>query len=275
MLAVLRVVRELAGIDLSGTVLAVARAHPAAWAAASRTSPLDGENLARSFPGAAHAGPTAAVAAGLTSEVLLKADVLIDLHSAGSRYSMPLFCGFSEGHAASRESRTFAEAFGAPMIWQHPRPSTGRSLSVAAERGIPSIYAECSGGGEIRKAELDAYVRGVLSVMAANGMVSERFTRSPAAPAQWVHGTGDLDSGMQSGCDGLFVTAVGAGAFVQAGAEIGHLYTFDGDEVQAVCATKAGFVMFLRRQARVRRGDVLFVMADASAENRSGHDRSS
>lgn len=270
-LAVLRVVRELSGIELSGTVLAVARAHASAWSAASRTSPLDGENLARSFPGTEGGGPTAAVAAGLTNEVIARADLLIDLHSAGSRYSMPLFCGFSEGHAASRASQLLAEAFGTPMIWQHPRPSAGRSLSVAAERGIPCIYAECSGGGEIRQAELDAYVRGVLSVMAESNMVSGGFARVPRAPAKWVCGAGDLDSGMQANNDGLFVTAAGAGEFAHAGAELGRLYSFDGEMIESVCAPKAGFVMFLRRQARVRRGEVLLVLAESTEKPGAQH----
>ncbi|MBB5791655.1 succinylglutamate desuccinylase/aspartoacylase family protein [Jiangella mangrovi] len=261
-LAVLRVVRELAGAPLAGTVRAVARAHAAAWAAGSRTGPLDGGNLARCFPGDPKTGPTAGVAASITESVIDGADVLIDLHSAGVAYRMPLFCGFIRDAGDAEGSSRAATAFGAPLIWAHSGAPPGRSLSVAADLGIPAVYAECGGGGGIRGEHLDAYTRGVLGVLAEFGLLPPSWRPPEPAATTWVYdGGGDLDAGVLAAHDGFFVSAVDAGERVTPGAEIGRLHGYDGALLETVTAPAAGMVMFLRRRARTRAGDVLFALA--------------
>lgn len=260
-LAVRRVVCEVADAPLAGTLRAVSLANPMAWAAQSRTTPLDGGNLARSFPGDVGDGPTAVLAAEITDRVIDGADLVIDLHSAGLRYRMPLFCGFTRASAAAEGSRCAAMAFGAPLIWAHPGVSPGRSISVAAERGIPAIYAECSGGGSIRANELDAYVCGVLSVMADLGMVPESFRHRGSNQVRWVYGGGDVDNGAHARHHGFFVSSTHAGATVEESDEIGRLYDYPGHLLEVVRAPRAGVVMYLRRQARIRTEDVLFVLA--------------
>ena len=96
-LAVWRVLRELEGAALRGVVRAVAPANPSAWAAKSRFTPYDGGDLARAFPGDSGGGPTSTLADGIVGGCIDGADLLIDLHSAGVRYSMPLFCGLARG----------------------------------------------------------------------------------------------------------------------------------------------------------------------------------
>ncbi len=259
-LAVLRVLHDLARTPLRGTVRAVARAHAAAWAAATRTGPLDGENLARCFPGDPKAGPTAEVAASITASVIDGADVLIDLHSAGQAYRMPLFCGFIRDTGDADGSRRAAVAFGAPLIWAHSGAPPGRSLSVAAELGIPAIYAECGGGGGIRGDHLDAYTRGVLAVLAEFGLLPAN--EALPASTSWVYdGGGDLDAGVLSAHDGFFVSSVDAGERVAAGTEIGRLHGYDGALLETLTAPSPGMVVFLRRKARTRTGEVLFSLA--------------
>lgn len=260
-LAVLRVLHDLAGAPLRGTVRAVARAHATAWAAATRTGPLDSANLARCFPGDPKAGPTAEVAASITASVIDGADLLIDLHSAGQAYCMPLFCGFVRDAGDVDGSRRAAAAFGAPLVWAHSGVAPGRSLSVAAELGVAAIYAECGGGGGIRGDHLDAYTRGVLAVLTEFGLLPA-VPAPPPEPASWVYdGGGDLDSGVVAAHDGFFVSSADAGDRVHRGAEIGRLHGYDGTLLEIVTATSAGRVMFLRRKARTRAGEVLFSLA--------------
>lgn len=264
-LAVWRLVHELATIPLAGTVRAVAPAHPQAWAACSRTSPLDDDNLARCFPGDAGGGPTARLASAITAHVIAGSDLVIDLHSAGARYAMPLFCGYARQTNAEKLSEAAAVAFGAPVLWAHPELAPGRSLSAADALGIPAIYAECSGGGQIRAAELDAYVSGVLSVMAMLELVPDSYRREGVG-TRWVYGAGDLDEGAQAPVDGLFVTTARAGALLAAGSEIGRLYGYQGQLTETVTAPHDCMVMFLRRQARTSVGDVLYVLAELDDE---------
>lgn len=260
-LAVRRVFQQVSQAPLAGTIKAVAPANPGAWAAQSRTDPRDGQDLARSFPGDRGGGRTAVLAAAITDEVIDGADLLIDLHSAGVRYQMPLFCGFTRASMAADDSRRAALAFGAPLIWEHPNVAAGRSLSVAAERGIPAIFAECSGGGSVDPGELDTYVGGVLAVMAAMGMLPPSFGRQGSRDVQWVYGDGDLDMGAKSGHDGFFLSSTRAGEVVGEHTEIGRLYDHDMRLLEIITAPCEGMVMFLRRQARTRVDDVLFVLA--------------
>jgi uncharacterized protein len=68
--------------ELKGTVLIVPVASPDAFVAGTRHSPLDGGNLARSFPGNPAGTPTERLASLLTLAVLAPCDLLIDLHAA-------------------------------------------------------------------------------------------------------------------------------------------------------------------------------------------------
>ncbi|SDU63497.1 succinylglutamate desuccinylase/aspartoacylase family protein [Jiangella alkaliphila] len=265
-LAVRRLVTELREAPLVGTVRAVAPAHPAAWAAGSRTGPLDDGNLARCFPGDPAGGPTQALAAGITNEVIDGSDLLIDLHSAGSRYDMPLFCGFVARGGDAAGSERAAYAFGAPLVWAHSAVASGRTLSAAVDRAIPAVYVECAGGGGIRRHELDAYVDGVCAIMAEFGMLPPPYGRAGRpAPRRVVDG-GDLDAGVVSGHDGFFVSTVTAGAVVAAGDEIGRIYSYAGVLADSVAAPSGGMVMFLRRQSRTRTGEVLFALAGLGGE---------
>jgi predicted deacylase len=255
-LAVWRVLQELETTALRGTVRAVAPANPAAWAARSRTTPYDDGDLARSFPGDRDGQPTETLADGITDRTIQGADLLIDLHSAGLRYSMPLFCGVARDQ---EDALRAAVAFGAPMIWLHESWPPGRSLTAAMECGVPAIYAECGGGGGVRLDDLEAYVTGVLSVMAQLGMLTESPRARPSP--RWVAGSGDLDAGVRSSYSGLFVVSATAGEVIPEDGEVGRLYGYRGELLEVLRAARSGVVMFLRRQAQVRPGDVLFVLA--------------
>lgn len=256
-LAVWRVLRELEGVALRGTVRAVAPANPAAWAAQSRISPYDDRDLARSFPGDRDGGPTETIADGITNRVIDGANLLIDLHSAGRRYSMPLFCGVAPDGLGLRA----AVAFAAPMIWLHDSWPPGRSLTAAKDRGVPAMYVECGGGGGIRQADLETYVTGVLAVLAELGMVPEAPGIGRPLPPRWVRGSGDLDAGVRSSCAGLFSVTAAAGDLLQEGGEVGRLFGYQGQLLEVVRAPRQGVLMFVRRQARIMPGDTLFVLA--------------
>jgi predicted deacylase len=258
-LAVQRVCARLAERPPArGTIRAVAVAHPAAYAANARTSPLDGRNLAREFPGGPAGGPTRRLAHELTEQVIAGSDLLIDLHSAGAAYGMPTFAGYIEdGDELSRRSRQAALAFGAPLLWEHPGPvAPGRTISTAISLGIPCLYVEGSGGGSVTAAELSIYVDGVLRVLADLGMLTF------AAPTgggveRVVRGAGNLDAGIEAPCDGRFLSACAAGEVLAPGARVGEILDEDGRAVAEITAPEAATVMFLRRAARVAEGEIL------------------
>jgi len=259
-LAVRTLCLRLAGALTAGRVLAVAVANPPAHAAASRTSPVDGGNLARSFPGTPDGTVTERIADALTTHVIRPADLLVDLHSAGQHYAMPFFAGYClpDGEAP-------AHAFGAPLVWAHEGVNPGRSLAAAADHGVAAIYVEGSGGAALRKSEVDGYVDGVLRVLASLGMTAA--PAAPAPPSRVVHGgDGDVDSSVAASVDGWCVTAVSAGDTVSAGDPVADIVDAEGRVAERIAAPHDGVVMMLRRTAAVTAGTGIVMLGPPARE---------
>lgn len=253
---------DLAGELRCGTVRFAAPAHPAAWMACTRESPIDGANLARVFPGRRDGSPTEQVAHVLTEQLIRGADLVIDLHSAGSHFEMPFLCGYCGGDAPHQvASQRLAETFGATFTWRHDgAPAPGRSLSVAHDLGIPSIYVEGHGGLAVRSTDLAGYLDGVRRVLAELGMLTDApvATHRPVA----VRGDGNTDAGITAPVGGYLVTACRTGQHVAAGTLIAEVVDLARSPQGSVVAPHEGYVMLLRRDARVAAGDTVCIIAE-------------
>src|SRR5690606_28102206 len=203
-----------------GRLLVVPVCHEAAFAGDSRVSPLDGGNLARVFPGDPDGSPTQVLAHHLYREVLVHADLLIDLHTSGQAYDMPFLAGYGGDRpgSGSRGERA-ALAFGADFIWRHPGRSEGRTVSVVDH----AIYCESPGGGPTDPGYVDAYFQGALRVLGEFGLLAEPPPPADRPPIP-VTGGGNLDLDMTSVAhDGVFLAAVGRGDAVAAGQSLGRV----------------------------------------------------
>jgi predicted deacylase len=157
--------------------------------------------------------------------------------------------------------REMARAFGLPLIWGTDPAPNGRTLSVARDAGIPSMYVEYGGGSVVRPHIEEAYVEGCLRVLALLGLVSPETTKPAASVTCWVEDArpnqGHLQSKMPSPADGIFVAAVVLGQEVVRGDLWGYVFDpFRGDR-REVFAEDDGLVLFLRAEAIVRAGDSL------------------
>ncbi|MCP4382607.1 MAG: hypothetical protein GY798_14515 [Hyphomicrobiales bacterium] len=244
---------------LRGAIVAVPVAHPAAFAADARAAP-DGGNLARAFPGSLNGSPVERVAAVLSSEILSRADVLIDLHTAGRDYDMPMMAGYIDtDDEAAAMARHLAEQFGADFLWRHPHGNPGRSLSVMVGRGKPAIYVEAPGGGTLTKATVDRYVEGVQRCAIALAMIEADFPPHPARHD--VTGPGNLDADVLVAPDaGYFTALVDAGDSVNCGQSLGLIMKLGGGP-ERIVSPQDGVVMYLRRRARVEAGVPLACLA--------------
>lgn len=241
-----------------GVIDIVPVCHEAAFAADSRTSPIDGGNLARVFPGDPDGPPTARLAHHIFTEVLDGADFLIDLHTSGQQYDMPFLAGFrradpNEDPVCERA----AIAFGADFVWRHPHRSEGRTVSVVEH----AIYCESPGGGATNPATVDAYVDGVLRVLAELGWVTEG-PPPRTEPQIRVTGGGNLDSDMVSVTHtGVFLSDVGRGDRVDSGQRLGRVVDVAGTVLEELTATTDGHVMALKRRSPVVAGDLVVCLA--------------
>jgi predicted deacylase len=250
---------------LSGTVQIISVANPPAFEAGTRTSPVDGANLARVFPGAPGGTLTERIAHTLSESIIRSSDFLIDLHSAGQHYAMPLLAGAYAGsdHLGAR-CEAAALAFAAPVYWAHPDIAPGRSLSVALEAGVPNLYVECGGGGRVRPWDLHAYRDGVRRVLAHLGALPPEPPAPP--PRLRLRSSGDTDTWLTVSTSGILVERAAILDRVHAGQTLGEVFDERGTLLETLAAPNDGIVIMARRTARVRPGDGGYLLAQPESQ---------
>ncbi|MBI3962712.1 MAG: succinylglutamate desuccinylase/aspartoacylase family protein, partial [Deinococcus sp.] len=207
MRAIWEVYGQLDPAHLHGTFLAVPVANGPAFAAGTRESPIDHKNLARVFPGSPDGSVTDRIAHALDQYLIARADFLLDLHSAGAKYTMATLVGYyHDSSQLGQISQQAAFSFGAPVVWGHPSVGPGRTISAAMARGIPWLYAETTGGGWVREHDVQIYTRGVQNLLKHLKMLPG----APDAPSPSYHfvGDGNTDKAITAQASGYLVPAV-------------------------------------------------------------------
>lgn len=248
--------------DLRGRLIAVPVCNVPAYRTATRSSPIDGQNLARVFPGDAHGTVTQRIAHILTEQIIRPASLLIDLHSAGVAYSMPTLVGYPYADTPhGRASRAAALAFGCDVVWGHPPdPSAGgRTISAAEALGIPWIYTEAAGGGRTLPADVECYRDGVLNVMRYLGMLPGQPVTQPVRCH--LLGAGNTDAPIRADRSGYFVSEVALLDRVTAGQVLGHVLDFAGEPLETLRAHTNGRVVMIRGLPAIHAGDGAFLLS--------------
>lgn len=244
-----RVLNRLQAKQLRGTLIAVPIVNVIGVMTGDRYLP-DRRDLNRSFPGSAR-GPLAGRIAHLfMTEVVSRADVGIDLHTAADRRSnLPqIRCDLED-----EQTRQLAEAFAAPVL-NHARLRDGSLRWAAREAGARVLLYE---GGEAWRFDewaIGPGVDGVLRVLAALGMIPPE--QAPPAPEQepeicWTSGW------VRARRDGLLQLDAPLGQHVAVGDRLGALYDSFGHRQAIVNADRAGVVMGRAEAPLVHRGDAL------------------
>lgn len=251
------VFEQVTPAQLRGTLLMVPVCNMPAYEAAHRSSPIDGLNLARVFPGDANGTITQRIAFWLRETFLQRADFYIDLHSGGVAATIPTLIGYlHDTSPMGQRSLAGARAFGAPILWGHPLPITpGRTVSAATDLGVPWLYTEAPGGGYARPDDIACFTQGVINVMRWLTMLDG--APAPRPLRHHLFGDGDLDSVITATAAGYFQATVQLLDPVIVGQRLGVVYDLFGNELQVVHADQEGIVIMLRRLHRVHVGDGL------------------
>ena len=255
--AIPRIAEQVDPPQLRGTLLMVPVCNMAAYATATRNSPIDGLNLARVFPGSQTGTLTEQIAYWLTHKFLSAADFFIDLHSAGIVGDIPTLAGYVHSDDdVGRRSLAGARVFGAPVLWGHPPPvPPGRSISAATDLGVPCLYTEAAGAGRARPEDVDCFTQGVLNVMHHLDMLAGE--PAPAPPAEHLVGDGNMDEVMSAPMAGYFRPNVELLQEVQTGQLVGTIHDPLGTLLAQLHAESDGIVIMRRGVHRVLAGDGL------------------
>jgi N-alpha-acetyl-L-2,4-diaminobutyrate deacetylase len=253
--AILDLVRDLNPSDMCGDLLAAPCANVAAFEAGARSTPQDGLNLARVFPGSPDGSHTERVAWRIDQAVIRHGNLFLDLHSGGTKFLMPSMVGYWTGDPRARDA---AYAFGAPVLWAHPEMPPGRTLSAAAARGIPSLYTEARGAGRIDPRDLALFRNGMINLMRYLRILAGEPART--ACEVFLEGDGNTDAGISSPHGGFFIPAVDLLDEVNAGDVLGRVVTLSGECLDEVRAPRGGVVGLLHACPMYRAGEPLVLL---------------
>src|SRR4029453_892499 len=172
-IAVEKLIGRLDPSELSGTVILVPLVNRASFdQKVVHVNPVDGKSMNRFYPGKADGTQTERASYLITQQVVEPSDHLIDLHGGDLHESLRPYSYWPKTgrEDQARISREMVLAFGRDRIivsTARPKhPAASRYLeNTATTRLKPSITAEAGHARTVEAADVEALVRGSLSVM--------------------------------------------------------------------------------------------------------------
>ena len=260
--ALSQLIAEIDPDQIEGRLIILPAFNCPAVLASQRTSPLDGRNMNRSFPGDPNGGPTDMLTDFLVSVLLPEADLVIDLHAGGkaSIFVTSALASRCEDKNLMQANLNFAAAFGAPMIWVLGAFNDTRSLNAAAiNAGVPMIAAELGGGGGSDPVQVSQAVMGIKRCIAHAGIINEALPE--AKPSLLVETRSSADN-IYAPATGLFDRHFAAGEHVEAGQLAGYIRSLDklDDAPVPLHFMADGVVLAHGNRGHVMRGDMLAML---------------
>ncbi|MBW7922068.1 MAG: succinylglutamate desuccinylase/aspartoacylase family protein [Rubellimicrobium sp.] len=258
-LALLDLAARLAELPLRGKVTILPFVNsPALWTA-TRTSPFDGANLARIFPGDTEGTLSHQLARAVWNEVR-GMDALVDCHSGGIANTFAPVAGFYAAggvitEQAAIRSRDLARATGLPLLWRLPA-TPGVLSREAAAAGIAVTGCEVGGRGDAQAGDVAIYLDAFLRVLAHLEMLDAAFAPAPHAPQQALHG-----DWIVAPAAGLLRKLVPVGSSVRRGTPCARIESPEGRTLAEIVAPDDGFILAERNVARVHAGDLAVLVA--------------
>lgn len=243
--------------DLSGTLILVHIANPPSFYGRTiYTSPADGKNLNRVFPGKKDGTLSERIADSITRQVIEQADFFVDLHAGdGNELLRPyVYMPVTGNPELDAASRGMALAFGLDHIVIDEGPLLPKDASIytdqtALSRGIPAITTETGQLGSNDQYWVGLAERGIANLMRHLGMLD-----GPAEANEgvvWMTGYEVI----RSPVTGIFQASVRDGYAIAKQGLLGHVVNAFGDRVTEVRAPFAGIVNYVVGTPPVSEGE--------------------
>lgn len=174
-IALVDLARSLRAEDVTGRVIIVPMMNYPAFRAGRRTSPIDGGNLNRSFPGRPDGTVTEKIADYFQRTLLPMADYVLDVHSGGKTLDFAPFAAVHILPDKEQQARCVAamDAFNAPYsMTLLELDSVGMYDSAAEEMGKIFLSTEAGGGGSATALSAGIVKRGVANLLKHAGILA-------------------------------------------------------------------------------------------------------
>ncbi|MDF2811542.1 MAG: succinylglutamate desuccinylase [Microvirga sp.] len=258
-------IRDLDPAEVQGRLILMPANNVHAVIAGTRTSPVDGLNFNRTFPGDPRGTITQQIAAYISDNIYPIGDAFIDLHSGGSSLDIIPSAIIEPTDDPELHQRNVAavRAFDAPMTvvisnFGEPRTAT----AAACRSGLVTVGSEMGGGGTVSLEALDVCRRGVRNVLAHLGVLPHHKAASRRGDSQVLELPG-TSAYVFASADGVFEPFHANGATVSAGQPAGRIHcTWDPSRPPDLLHYAADGILYGRRQpGRVRPGNCCLVVA--------------
>ncbi|MFN7224971.1 MAG: N(2)-acetyl-L-2,4-diaminobutanoate deacetylase DoeB [Paracoccaceae bacterium] len=185
-IALFDLAHSLRAEQVTGRVIIVPAMNQPAFAAGTRTSPIDGGNLNRSFPGRPDGTVTEKIADYFQRVLLPMADVVVDFHSGGKTLDFLPFCAAHVVPDTRQRAEAFrlVQAFGAPYsVKMLEIDAVGMYDTAAEEMGKIFVTTELGGGGTATARTAGIAIDGLRNLLIAAGVL--HGTVAPR-PTRWL-----------------------------------------------------------------------------------------
>jgi predicted deacylase len=253
---------ELQPADVRGRIVFLPMANFPAAMAGLRTSPIDGLNLNRTYPGDPLGTPTPVISHYVENVLLPRMDYLFDLHSGGSslNYVNALLVPHHDPDPLAAIRQEVIAAFGLPytMVFGQGTDAGTYSSAAAFRKGVCCFCTEIGGAGTVTKDYLDLAKQGLLRALNAIGSTAVEVPDT-ALRSRVFRNTILLKSPEP----GLFEPLLRLGQDVEAGRPAARIHYPEtpGKAPVEVAVERDGTVLAVRVPARLERGDCLYQIA--------------
>ena len=256
-----RLAAQIDASDLAGTLLLVPVANIFGFMSRSRYLP-DRRDLNRSFPGSAGGSLAAQVANVFFSEIVNRASLGIDIHTAAiHRYNLPQI----RIAAGNERLLELARAFGAPVIIESPLRD-GSLRALADSEGVDMLLMEAGEALRFDRFSIETGVAGVKRVLAHLAMIeqgAELLELHPSARSkktQWV----------RSPRGGVLHPVRESGDAVRKGDLLAAVTGLLGEEPEEILSPIDGIIIGHATLPVVHQGDAMFHIAHVEDAQRLG-----
>jgi len=261
-IALLKLARGLDPKQVQGRVIIVPFMNYPAFRAGRRTSPIDGGNMNRSFPGRPDGTVTEKIADYFERVLLPEADYVLDFHAGGRTLD---FLPFAVAHMLEdkdHEARCVAamKAFAAPYsLMLLEIDNTGLYDTAAEAQGKVFISTELGGGGTATAASIGIAERGLDNFLKHAGILDGQPQHEPTIMLDMP----DHDCFIFAEDEGVLEMANGLGDKVNKGDVIAYVHNAQktGGEPSPYCARRSGLLVGRHHPGLISTGDCLAVLA--------------
>lgn len=261
-IALFDLARTIAGDRIYGRVIIVPAMNFPAFQAAKRTSPIDGGNLNRVFPGDPAGTVTQKIADYFQRTLLPMADIVVDIHSGGKSLDFAPFCAAHVLDNKFQQDRCVAamQAFNAPYSMMLLEMDNAGMYDTAAEAmGKVFISTELGGGGSARVSGVAIARKGLRNILKHAGILDGELETAATVNLDMP----DTRCFVSSDSYGLVEPCVDLGAAVKAGQVLARVHdiTRTGGAPADYCSAIDGIFVGRHHPGLLAMGDIIGVVA--------------